>query len=118
MIDNLLEQVNAKLRIDNVWLADTTIPDGLTEEDGEATIPPIDASWQSSFVGKSVEEAFEFLATIPLDKSLNRTYIIVLDRKLYEQKKWGLLYRIDEEGEITCVPCAAHMCMVYIDSYG
>ncbi|KAH0037938.1 hypothetical protein KCU78_g1578, partial [Aureobasidium melanogenum] len=101
MINGLLEQVNKESQIYNIWLAETAIPDGLTEEDGEATVPPIDGNWQSAFVGDTVEQAFEFLTKIPLEKSLNRTYIIVLDKNLYEQKNWVVLYRIDEEGEIT-----------------
>ncbi|THW18049.1 hypothetical protein D6D23_05258, partial [Aureobasidium pullulans] len=76
MINGLLEQVNKDLQVYNIWLADTAIPDGLTEEDGEATIPPMN----------TVEEVFTFLATVPLGRSLNRTYIIVMTRNLYEQK--------------------------------
>jgi hypothetical protein len=117
MINGFLEQVNKESQVHNIWLADSSIPDGLTDEDGEATVPPIDAKWQSAFFGNTVEQAFEFLATVPIQKSLNRTYIIVLDGALYEQKNWVVLHRIDEEGEITSVPCAAHMCMVYLDSY-
>lgn len=44
MINGLLEQVNKDLQVYNIWLADTAIPDGLTEEDGEATIPPMNVS--------------------------------------------------------------------------
>ncbi|KAG9614766.1 hypothetical protein KCU86_g258, partial [Aureobasidium melanogenum] len=100
MINGLLEQVNKESQIYNIWLAETAIPDGLTEEDGEATVPPIDGNWQSAFVGDTVEQAFEFLTKIPLEKSLNRTYIIVLDKNLYEQKNWVVLYRIDEEEDM------------------
>lgn len=101
----------------DVELADTILPDGLTEDDGEATVPPVDESWQSPFVGQSVDEAFRFLATVSPEKSLNRTFIVVLNKALFDQKKWLILYRINERGEITSAPCAAHMTMVYINSY-
>ena len=116
MINKLLEQVYEKCHIHKIWLADTNFLGDLTEEDEEATVPPIDESWQPPFVGQSVEKAFHFLSTLPLDKSLNRTFIIVWDQSLYEQKRWAVIYRIDENGEITSIPCAAQMCMTFIDS--
>ena len=116
MINEVLEQVYRKCHIHNIWLADTVSLDDLTEEDEEATVPPIDSSWRSPFVGQSVEEAFEFLATVPLDKSLNRTFVIGWDQALYEQKRWVMIYRIDANGGITSIPCVAHMCMTFIDS--
>jgi hypothetical protein len=117
MINEVLEQVHKRCHIHDIWLADTVIPEGLTDEDDEATVPPIDESWQSPFVGQPVDRAFEFLATMSPEKSLNRTFIIVWNKALYERKNWVVIYRIDENGEITCIPCAAHMCMVFVDSY-
>lgn len=105
-----------KYHIHNIWAADTNSLEDLTEEDEEATVPPIEESWQSPFAGQSVKNAFEPLALVPLDKSLNRTFIIVLNQALYEQKKWVVIYRIDEGGEITSILCVAHMCMTFIDS--
>jgi hypothetical protein len=117
MIDEVLELVYRELEVHEIWLADTELPEGLTEEDGEATVPPINQTWHSPFAGQPIEEAFRFLALVPLEKSLNRTSLIVLDRALYDREKWIVLYRIDERGEITSAPCTAHMCMVYVDSY-
>lgn len=116
MINDVLEQVYQKCHIHNIWIADTDHLEGLTEENEEATVPPIHRSWQSPFIGQSVEKAFEFLATVPLEKSLNRTYIVVWNQALYEQERWVVICRIDEEGEITSIPCAAYMCMTFIDS--
>lgn len=116
MINEVLEQVHKKCHIHNIWLAETILPEGLTDEDDEATVPPIDESWQSPFVGQPVEEAFKFLSMTSIEKSLNRTFIVVWNKALYERQKWVVIYRIDENGEITSVPCAAHMCMVFIDS--
>jgi hypothetical protein len=50
-------------------------------------VPPVDESWQTPFVGQSVEEAFRLLATVPLEKSLNRTFIVVLNKALYNREK-------------------------------
>jgi hypothetical protein len=89
----------------------------VADEDRIGTIAPIDESWQSPFGGKSVEDAFEYLATVSLELSLNRTYIMVLNKALYEQEDWLVIYCIDEDGEITSIPCDTQMCMVHIDSY-
>jgi hypothetical protein len=115
MINDVLIQVNERTKAYNVWLADSVV--SLTEEDQVATEVPIDESWQSPFAGYSVEEAFKYLATVSVENSLNRTYIIVLNKALYEQKNWVVIYRIDENGEITSIPCVAQMAMVHIDSY-
>jgi hypothetical protein len=117
MVNEVLELVYKEIEFHEIWVADTILPEGLTDEDDEATIPPVDQTWHSPFVGQPIEEAFRCLASIPLDKSLNRTFLIVLDKALYDREKWVVLYRIDERGEITSAPCAADMVMVYVDSY-
>jgi hypothetical protein len=115
MINEVLARTSDKTRADNVWLADSI--ESLIEEDEVATMPPVDESWQSPFAGQPVEKAFEYLATVSLEKSLNRAHIVVLNKALYEQKDWLAIYQIDENGEITSVPCATRLCMVFIDSY-
>ncbi|KAG9949376.1 hypothetical protein KCU85_g4316, partial [Aureobasidium melanogenum] len=116
MINDYLQRVIKHSNVYNLWLADMD-PQNLTEDDEDATIPQVNLTWQSPFVGKTSEEAFEYLATIPLKMALNREYLVVLDKALYKQKDWVIIYRIDEEGEITCIPCTAHMTLVYINSY-
>lgn len=116
MINEVLEQVYKKCHIHNIWLAHLDSLGDLTEEDEEATVPPIEESWQSSFVGQSFEDAFKCLATTPLEKSLNREFIIVWNQALYERRNWVVICRLDENGEITSIPCVAHMCMTFIDS--
>jgi hypothetical protein len=86
MVNEVLESVYKEMKTYEIWLADTTLPEGLTDEDAEATIPPIDQTWHSPFVGQPIEEAFKSLASIPLEKSLNREFLIVLDKALYDRK--------------------------------
>jgi len=116
MINEVLKEVYKNCHIHNIWLADPDSLEGLLEEDEEATVPPIDESWQSPFLGLTIEQAFEFVGKAPLEKSLNRELIIVWDQALYEQKRWVVICRIDGGGEITSIPYLAHMCMVFIDS--
>lgn len=63
-------------------------------------------------MGKSVEEAFEFLQIFPYDDVydaeepyFNREYLAVLDAYFYEGKGWMLYYHLDEEILVTCIPC-------------
>ena len=68
-------------------------------------------------LGKPIEDAFSFLETILLDVSVDRTTVVVLDKQLYEDKNWVVLYQISEEGDIISIPCAAHYAMKHLDSY-
>jgi hypothetical protein len=117
MINEVLVKTIKDTGADDVWLADTIESLIVADEDRDGTKAPINELWQSPFSGKSVEEAFKYLATVSLELSLNRTYIMVLNKALYEQKDWLVIYRIDEDGEITSIPCDTQMCMVHIDSY-
>lgn len=116
MINEVLEKNEKESDVYHLWLADTSgsYP---REHDDDATIPPITSSWQSSFAGKTVEQAFEFLATIPLDISIDRRTLVVLHKHLYESKDWVVVYEIDEQGEITSIPCATEYTVMYLDSY-
>lgn len=116
MINDYLRRVIEHSNIYNLWLADLN-PQNLTEDDEDATIPPIDPTWQSPFVGNTIEDAFGFLATIPLNMALTREYLVVLDKAIYEQKDWIVIYRIDDQGEITSIPCMAKMTLTYLNSY-
>ncbi|CAD0098209.1 unnamed protein product [Aureobasidium mustum] len=116
MIGEYLDKVIKHSNVYNLWVAGTS-QEGLTDEDEDATIPPMHPTWKSTFVGKPVEDAFAHLATLPLDLSVNRVYLVVLDDILYREKGWIIIYNIDEKGVITCVPCTAHMTLTYINSY-
>ncbi|THY17810.1 hypothetical protein D6D01_07412 [Aureobasidium pullulans] len=63
-----------------------------------------------SSLGQSIEQAFAFLADIPEDIILNREYIAVLHKRFLEENGRVLLYQLDGEGVITCVPCALELC--------
>lgn len=70
------------------------------------------STWTSGHLGKSVEEAFEFLQIFPYDDVydaekpyFNREYLAVLDAYFYEGKGWMLYYHLDEEIVVTCIPC-------------
>jgi hypothetical protein len=116
VINDYLNKVIQHSNVYNLWVAGTT-QEGLTDEDDDATIPPMDPTWLSPFVEKSVEHAFAYLATLPLNLSVNREYLVVLNKMLYQQKGWIIIYRIDEKGVITCIPCTAHMTPTYLNSY-
>ncbi|THY76284.1 hypothetical protein D6C86_05494 [Aureobasidium pullulans] len=88
----------------NYWLADHTHN---VAEASSLVLPP---TWTPPFLGQSIEQAFAFLADIPEDIILNREYIAVLDKHFLEENGWVLLYHLDGEGVITCVPCVLELC--------
>jgi hypothetical protein len=118
MINEVLEKVYKELGVYHLWLADNKA-ESLPEEPDLATVPPIAEDWQSAFAGQTIEQAFEFLSTLPThaEVSINRTYIVVLDKHLYRTRDWVIVCKIDSEGIITTVPCAASNSILHIDSY-
>lgn len=79
------------------WLADTyeTLPEQAIDE---GTEPPIDNAWRSPFVGKSVEEAAEFVKNAPGGKGLDKSFFAVLEEGFYRDNGWVTVCRIDYDG--------------------
>lgn len=91
---------------DLCWLANDTLQDVPDEgEDRDLPKSSCSSDWRSPFAGKTVQDAFEFLSSIPLTKKLMRGYILVLDKHLYNEKDWLVVYHIDVNGDITSIPC-------------
>ncbi|THX96922.1 hypothetical protein D6D08_00676 [Aureobasidium pullulans] len=88
----------------NYWLADYTHN---IAETASLVLPP---TWTPPFLGQSIELAFAFLADIPEDIMLDREHIAVLDKHFLEENGWVLIYHLDGEGVITCVPCVLELC--------
>ncbi|GAB7353008.1 hypothetical protein MBLNU459_g3567t1 [Dothideomycetes sp. NU459] len=119
MIDEVLKKNEEEVQDYQLWLADESLEGLLADSfDERATEPPIPSTWRSPLIGKTIEAAFEFMATIPLNRSLIREYIAVLDKHLYEKKGWVVLHRIDEMGEINSIPCEAGLAMLQMGSTG
>ncbi|THW70146.1 hypothetical protein D6D19_08001 [Aureobasidium pullulans] len=117
MINEFLEIVREEHEMYHLWLAEDTLRSYPTDLD-KATVPPVSSSWRSPFAGNTIEEAFTFMSCIPTDKdiTMNRTYIVVLDRDLYGSRGWVVVCKIDEESTITTAPCAARNAMLHINS--
>jgi hypothetical protein len=118
MINEVLEKVYEESGVYHLWAADNKA-ESFPKEPDLATVPPIAEDWQSAFAGQTIEQAFEFLSTLPIDVkvSVNRTYIVLLDKHLYRTRGWVIVCKIDKEGTITTVPCAASNPILHIDSY-
>jgi hypothetical protein len=78
------------------WLAHdySTLPQEREDEEIEGTVPPLPRTWRSPFLGSTVEAAFEFVKNAP-GKLLNRRHIVVLDRKLFEERRMLRVYRME-----------------------
>ncbi|CAD0083383.1 unnamed protein product, partial [Aureobasidium vineae] len=72
------------------WLADSDYPTVPKQICGpvDGTRAPSPRTWQSPFVGSTIEAAFEHVKNAP-GKLLNKSHIVVLDKPLYEDKKYG-----------------------------
>ncbi|KAG9692016.1 hypothetical protein KCU95_g7616, partial [Aureobasidium melanogenum] len=100
------------------WLAEENFEALLPDDTDELIKPTIPADWVSRFAGKTVEDAFRFIATLHLEARLDRQFIAVLDIRLYKEKDWLVIYRVDEQGEITSIPCKAELTCMQMRSYG
>jgi hypothetical protein len=118
MINEVLERVYEESGVYHFWLADNRM-ESLPKESDLASVPPIEQNWQSAFAGQTIEQAFEFILTLPTDAeiSIDNTYIVVLDTHLYRTKDWVMVCKIDKEGIITTAPCAASSPILHIHSY-
>lgn len=112
-----MQKVYSESEVYHLWLADNSL--GSFPDDFDvATVPSVSPAWRSPSVGKTIEEAFEFLSTLPNDAevTMNRTYIVALDKHLYNTRNWVIVCKIDEEGTITTAPCVAQNPILHIDS--
>ncbi|KAH0286130.1 hypothetical protein M436DRAFT_60212 [Aureobasidium namibiae CBS 147.97] len=97
MIDDILEgTARESSYIYYYWLADdySTLPQEQDGEEIEGTVPPLPCTWRSSFLGSTVEAAFECVKNAP-GKLLNRKHIVGLARKLFEERRTLKVYRME-----------------------
>ncbi|SMY28472.1 unnamed protein product [Zymoseptoria tritici ST99CH_1A5] len=106
------------------WLADdyhnlADYPDvGLDERIEHGTHLPLDETWRSPFVGKTIEDAAEYLRGVPKPrKPLCKTWFAVLDAKLYREEDQVLICKIREDGRVESMPCVAAFVTVHFDGY-
>lgn len=76
------------------WLADTDYTNLSPSIYGgpNGTRAPLPRTWKSPFVGCTPETAFEHVKNAPGD-FLNKKHIVVLDKKLFEERKMLRIYR-------------------------
>lgn len=64
MINEVFEKFKEENLDYHIWLTDDTL-DQLPADGERTTKPPFPSTWQSGFIGKTIEEAFDFLSKIP-----------------------------------------------------
>lgn len=119
MIDEVLERNVEKLDGDHLLrLAVESLEKLPSAEEGRSTTePPIPSTWRSPSIGQTIEAALEYLATNPSDSSVMTAYIAMLIGRLYEKKRWLVLCKFDNKGEITFVPLPAAMALAQMALY-
>ncbi|KXS95496.1 hypothetical protein AC578_8802 [Pseudocercospora eumusae] len=103
----MVEEVIAKNEDDEdyyLWLADSydKLPEIDEEQRTVGTVPPVDASWQSPFIGKTIQEAAEFVQNAP--KPLCKVFFAVLEKGRYEKDNKVTICKI-VHGEVQAIPC-------------
>lgn len=68
------------------WLVSSY--ENLPQDGDEGTECPIDPTWRSPFIGKTIEDLVEFSSKAPADRGLNKIHFMVLDKKQYNEKGW------------------------------
>lgn len=95
------------------WLADKY--SDLPEDEGdEGTDVPIGANWRSPLIGKTIEQAADFVKNAPTDKGLDREFFAVLDSKQFQEKHWVTVCRIGRDGSVTHMPTEAKTSTEYL----
>ncbi|KAK4507120.1 hypothetical protein PRZ48_000854 [Zasmidium cellare] len=92
-----------------VWLADKyeSLPDYSGGMSATGTAAPIDAGWQSPFLGKTTQDALTFVRNAPKPpKPLCKLFFAVLEKERYEQHGQLLVCKA-ADGEVQTIPCAA-----------
>ncbi|KXT18423.1 hypothetical protein AC579_8169 [Pseudocercospora musae] len=103
----MVEEVIAKNEGDEdyyLWLADSydKLPEIDKEQRTMGTVPPLNASWQSPFIAKGIQDAAEFVQNAP--KPLCKVFFAVLQKDLYENDDKVMICRI-VNGEVQAIPC-------------
>lgn len=71
------------------------------------TEAPIDAEWQSPFLGKTAQDALSFVRNAPKPpKPVCKLFFAVLKKQCYEQHGQLLICKA-VDGEVQSIPCAA-----------
>ena len=123
MIEEVLEEAaEESLGVYEFWLADCY--DNLSPEDhytayGSGTVPPIDLEWRSPFLGKTLEDASEFVRGAPRNGVLNLEHLVVLNKSLYSEKGWLTAYKFCRGGVPVPLPLIAKYatCMLSVYHY-
>lgn len=72
----------------------------------------IDSNWRSPFIGKTIEEAAEFIANAPMpSKALNRNFFAVFDKAQYDATGQVIICKTPNPAvgreEVQKIPCYA-----------
>ncbi|KAK5166542.1 uncharacterized protein LTR77_008085 [Saxophila tyrrhenica] len=119
MVNEVLQGNHDQASTNYMWLADSydnLVDIDQSNKDGNKR-PQVDEQWHSPFIGKSVQDAAEFIKNCPKPpKALNKVHFAVLDRAMYESHGWLPVYRY-EDGELQTMPCDADMVSTFFIAY-
>lgn len=110
-INKLLHDNEEHSYAPRLLLADTY--DNIPDYDGDGlkgTAPSVDASWRSPFVGKTVQDAVDWMRSIPKPpKPINKTFCAAVKKDLYEERGKALICKWVEDAEPQTITYSAGM---------
>lgn len=121
MIEEIIKNAAENSRMHNYWLADTYASFPERKDSGRVpevgTVPPIDLTWRSPFIGKSMQECADFAVNAPRDRGLCRMHFVVLDKQQYEKKEWVTCCKIMADGKFSAIPGDAALSTMFLFGY-
>lgn len=120
-IEEIIKNAAERCEMYCYWLADTyeslperkyedTVPDG-------GTVPPIDSTWRSPFIGKTMQQCADFVKNAPSDRGLCKLHFVILDKEQYERDGWVTCGKIMDNGEISAIPGDATLSTEFLYGY-
>lgn len=112
------EVISRNANKNNFWLADSY--SNLPQKQGDGgTQCPIDPTWRSPFIGKSIQHLVEFVRSAPIGRGINKFHFLVLEKKQYDDKGWLTVWKrdMDDRDNLTSIPGDVENAAWFIDGY-
>ncbi|KAF2135351.1 uncharacterized protein K452DRAFT_314061 [Aplosporella prunicola CBS 121167] len=107
ILDEILDEIYEEFDCPRIWLATDTVEVPITSDHPNMTITPLDPSWRSPYLGKTIPNIVNFLKSLPQSEDFDRRHFLTIDEECIQgERRWIKGYRIeggldDKENEWT-----------------
>ncbi|SMR45872.1 unnamed protein product [Zymoseptoria tritici ST99CH_1E4] len=123
-VEDVLRRNFEDSKDEHLWLAEdyNSLPDlpdiELDVQVASGTSRPLNPRWKSRFEGKTIQDAADFLGSVPKPrKPLCKTYFAVLNKMRYQEHDQILICKILENGQVQSIPCVATRVALFFIGY-